>query len=47
MKIVKPVFVLEPSGRYRATADMSLGGGVVGSVNLGAARVGQRLERPV
>ncbi|MBK8810240.1 MAG: translocation/assembly module TamB domain-containing protein [Acidobacteria bacterium] len=38
VKIVKPVFVLEPSGRYRATADMSLGGGVVGSVNLGAAR---------
>ncbi len=38
VKIYKPVFVLEPSGRYRATADMSLGGGVLGSVNLGAAR---------
>jgi translocation and assembly module TamB len=38
VRIVKPVFVLEPSGRYRATADMSLGGGVLGSVNLGAAR---------
>lgn len=38
VRIVKPVFVLEPSGRYRATADMSLGGGVLGSVSLGAAR---------
>jgi translocation and assembly module TamB len=36
--IYKPVFVLEPSGRYRASADMSLGGGVLGSVKLGAAR---------
>jgi hypothetical protein len=38
VKINKPVFVLEPSGRYRASADMSLGGGVLGSVTLGAAR---------
>lgn len=38
VRIVKPVFVLEPSGRYRASADMSLGGGVLGSINLGAAR---------
>ena len=38
VKIIKPVFVLEPSGRYRASADMSLGGGVLGSVKLGAAR---------
>lgn len=38
VKIYKPVFVLEDSGRYRATADMSLGGGVVGSIKLGAAR---------
>jgi hypothetical protein len=30
--------VLEPSGRYRASADLSLGGGVLGSVRLGAAR---------
>jgi len=36
--IYKPVFVLEPSGRYRASADLSLGGGVLGSVRLGAAR---------
>lgn len=37
VKIAKPVFVLEPSGRYRASADMSIGGGVVGSVPLGNA----------
>lgn len=37
VKISKPVYVLEPSGRYRATADMSLGGGALGSVSLGAA----------
>ncbi len=36
--IYKPVFVLESSGRYRASADLSLGGGVLGSVKLGAAR---------
>ena len=38
VKLYKPVFVLEPSGRYRASADLSLGGGVLGSVRLGAAR---------
>lgn len=37
-KLIKPVFILEPSGRYRASLDMSLGGGVFGSVKLGAAR---------
>lgn len=37
VKIAKPVFILEPSGRYRATADMTLGGGLIGSVALGAA----------
>src|SRR6185436_7387105 len=31
------VFVVEPSGRYRACADMSIGGGIVGSVPLGNA----------
>jgi len=36
--IAAPVFVLEPSGRYRATADMSLGGGIIGNVPLGNAR---------
>ena len=38
VKLFKPVFVLEPSGSYRASADMSLGGGVLGSIKLGAAR---------
>ena len=33
----RPVFVLERSGRYRATADMSIGGGVVGNISLGSA----------
>ena len=40
VKLAKPVFVLEPSGRYRASADLSLGGGMLGSMNLGAARAG-------
>ncbi|MEO6392300.1 MAG: translocation/assembly module TamB domain-containing protein, partial [Pyrinomonadaceae bacterium] len=38
VKVGHPVFVVEPSGRYRASADLSLGGGVLGSVDLGAAR---------
>jgi translocation and assembly module TamB len=38
VRIVRPVFTVEPSGRYRASADLSLGGGVLGQVNLGAAR---------
>ena len=29
---------LEPGGRYRASADLSLGGGVLGQMKLGAAR---------
>ncbi|HQX54441.1 MAG TPA: translocation/assembly module TamB domain-containing protein [Pyrinomonadaceae bacterium] len=37
VKINRPVFILERSGRYRATADMSIGGGMVGSVALGSA----------
>ena len=37
VRIVKPVFTLEPSGRYRASADMSIGGGTVGSIALGSA----------
>ncbi|MEZ5306412.1 MAG: translocation/assembly module TamB domain-containing protein [Pyrinomonadaceae bacterium] len=36
--VKKPVFVLEPSGRYRATMDMTLGGGLLGNVALGNAR---------
>lgn len=38
IRVAKPVFVLEPSGAYRASADMSIGGGTVGSVKLGTAR---------
>jgi translocation and assembly module TamB len=38
VRVVRPRFVVEPSGRYRASADLSLGGGVLGTVNLGAAR---------
>ncbi|HMT07314.1 MAG TPA: hypothetical protein PKA82_04865, partial [Pyrinomonadaceae bacterium] len=37
VKIVRPIFVVERSGRYRASADMSIGGGSVGSIALGAA----------
>lgn len=35
--LARPVYILEPSGRYRASADMSLGGGAIGSISLGAA----------
>lgn len=38
VKFAKPVFIIEPSGRYRASADMSLGGGAIGSVALGVAK---------
>ncbi len=38
VKLARPVFVLEPSDRYRVTADLSLGGGVIGDFQLGAAR---------
>ena len=38
VRLAKPVFVVEPSGRYRASADLSIGGGVLGSMNMGQAR---------
>ena len=38
VKLARPVFVIEPSGRYRASADLSLGGGMLGQFNLGPAR---------
>ncbi|HEX8096542.1 MAG TPA: YdbH domain-containing protein, partial [Pyrinomonadaceae bacterium] len=38
VRLARPVFVIEPQGRYRASADLSLGGGVLGKINLGAAR---------
>ncbi len=37
VKFGRPVFIVEPSGRYRASADMSIGGGTIGSVSLGSA----------
>ncbi len=37
VKLTKPVFVVEPSGSYRATADLSIGGGVMGQMNMGQA----------
>jgi len=37
VKLAKPGFTLEPSGRYRASADLSLGGGVLGEMKLGPA----------
>jgi translocation and assembly module TamB len=38
VKLAKPVFVVEPSGRYRASADLSIGGGVLGQMNVGQAQ---------
>src|SRR5258705_1999159 len=37
VKLTKPVFVVEPSGTYRASADLSIGGGVLGRMNMGQA----------
>ncbi|MDQ6652071.1 MAG: translocation/assembly module TamB domain-containing protein [Acidobacteriota bacterium] len=37
VKFGKPVFVVEPSGRYRASADLSIGGGMLGQMNMGQA----------
>lgn len=37
VRLGKPVFVVEPSGRYRASADLSIGGGVLGQMNMGQA----------
>ncbi|HEX8495207.1 MAG TPA: translocation/assembly module TamB domain-containing protein [Pyrinomonadaceae bacterium] len=38
VRLARPTFTVEPSGSYRVSADLSLGGGVVGQVNLGSAR---------
>jgi translocation and assembly module TamB len=37
VKLARPAFTVEPSGRYRASADLSLGGGVMGQMKLGPA----------
>jgi translocation and assembly module TamB len=38
VKLAKPVFVVEPSGSYRASSDLSIGGGVLGQMQMGQAR---------
>jgi translocation and assembly module TamB len=38
VRLAHPRFTLEPGGRYRASADLSLGGGVLGQMSLGRAR---------
>lgn len=38
VKLAKPVFVIEPSGRYRASADLSIGGGVLGQMKMGQVK---------
>jgi translocation and assembly module TamB len=38
VKLARPVFVVEPSGSYRASSDLSIGGGVLGKMELGQAR---------
>ncbi len=40
VRLARPRFTLEPGGRYRASADLSLGGGVLGTMSLGRARAG-------
>ena len=40
VKLARPAFTVEPSGRYRASADLSLGGGVLGEMKLGPAHAG-------
>ncbi len=37
VKLARPAFTVEPSGRYRASADLSLGGGVLATMKLGPA----------
>ena len=37
VKVARPVFTVEPSGRYRVSSDLSLGGGVLGQMKLGPA----------
>ena len=38
VRFTKPKLVVMPAGTYRVTADIGLGGGVVGNMNLGSAR---------
>src|SRR5437667_970862 len=38
VKVARPVFTIEPSGSYRVSSDLSVGGGVLGEMKLGPAR---------
>jgi translocation and assembly module TamB len=38
VKVAHPVFTIEPSGSYRVSSDLSIGGGVLGEMKLGPAR---------
>lgn len=38
VQVRRPVFTVEPAGRYRVSADLSLGGGFLGTLQLGSAR---------
>ncbi len=38
VKVARPVFTIEPSGSYRVSSDLSIGGGVLGEMRLGPAR---------
>ena len=38
VKLARPTFTVEASGRYRASADLSIGGGVLAEMKLGNAR---------
>jgi translocation and assembly module TamB len=38
VKVARPVFTIEPSGSYRVSSDLSIGGGVLGEMKLGPAR---------
>jgi uncharacterized protein involved in outer membrane biogenesis len=44
VKVAKPIFIVEPSGRYRVTADMSIGSGIVGSIPIGAAQASVNVD---
>jgi len=38
VKVARPVFTIEPSGNYRVSSDLTIGGGVLGEMKLGPAR---------
>ncbi|MEP6705897.1 MAG: translocation/assembly module TamB domain-containing protein [Pyrinomonadaceae bacterium] len=40
VRLARPAFSVEPSGRYRASADLSIGGGILADMKLGAVRGG-------